>query len=520
MQKAARMLRDTAVLSGAALAMRGISLGFNVYLTRRLGAAALGLYGLMSSVYGFSITLSCSGVRLAATRLTTEAMSRGENPRRPFLFCALWGLVAGMLVGIGLFLLSDRVAGSGIGEPAAAPALRLLALGLPPLAVSSAMRGFFLARRQTARQSAVDLFELLFQIAATALALECFLPADAPSGLWAVALGSCLSEYASVVLALAINRSPRRHRRNSYKPGQPLPALARQFVRIVAPTAGSALFCSLLRTSGAAAYSGGAAPLGLWGRISAGLSLGRVSGMVLPVLYFPSAVLTALSSLLVPELTEAFVRGHRRTIRRVAGRALTGTAIFSIGLAAMAIGFANDLSLSVYGSAETALLMRVFAPLIPLVYLDSVVDGMLKGLDEQFRQMLYSLLDAALSLCLVWLLIPRWALMGYVATIFIAKSINAILSLARLVRTATLEIDLWRAGLLPLLCAAGSVAFCLPLPTAESLPALLLKLSACGGLYLGLLALTGCLSGLVGGLVAGPVQKMRRSADKPYMDML
>ncbi len=519
MQKAARMLRDTAVLSGAALAMRGISLGFNVYLTRRLGAAALGLYGLMSSVYGFSITLSCSGVRLAATRLTTEAMSRGENPRRPFLFCALWGLVAGMLVGIGLFLLSDRVAGSGIGEPAAAPALRLLALGLPPLAVSSAMRGFFLARRQTARQSAVDLFELLFQIAATALALECFLPADAPSGLWAVALGSCLSEYASVVLALAINRSPRRHRRNSYKPGQPLPALARQFVRIVAPTAGSALFCSLLRTLEQLLI-----PVALrrsgFGAESALASLGRVSGMVLPVLYFPSAVLTALSSLLVPELTEAFVRGHRRTIRRVAGRALTGTAIFSIGLAAMAIGFANDLSLSVYGSAETALLMRVFAPLIPLVYLDSVVDGMLKGLDEQFRQMLYSLLDAALSLCLVWLLIPRWALMGYVATIFIAKSINAILSLARLVRTATLEIDLWRAGLLPLLCAAGSVAFCLPLPTAESLPALLLKLSACGGLYLGLLALTGCLSGLVGGLVAGPVQKMRRSADKPYMDML
>lgn len=496
MRKATKMLRDTAVLSGAALAMRGIGLGFNVYLTRRLGAAALGLYGLMISVYSFSITLSCAGVRLAATRLATEAISRGENPRRPFLFCAVWGLVAGAAVGAGLFILSGEIAQRGIGEIAAAPALRLLSLGLPPLAVSSAMRGFFLARRQTGRQSAVDLFELLFQIGVTVLFLECFLPNDAPSGLWAVALGSCLSEYAALVLAFLIDRRPDKKSRKSHRPGPPLRGLMRQFMRIVAPTAGSALFCSLLRTLEQLLIPVMLRRSGLHSE-AALASLGRVSGMVLPVLYFPSAVLAALSSLLVPELTEAFVKGHRRTIKRVAGRALMSTAIFSIGLSAMAMGFAGDISRSVYGSDETAVLMRVFAPLIPLVYLDSVVDGMLKGLDEQFMQMLYSLLDAALSLFLVLLLIPRWALMGYVATVFTAKSINAVLSLARLVRSATIEIDLWRAGLLPIICAAGAVGICLPLPMAVSLPGLFIKLTVCAAIYLGCLGLLGGLSGLI-----------------------
>ena len=466
-----RMLANTVVLSGASLLMRAISVAFNVYLTHKLGAAALGLFGLMMSVFSFCITLSCSGVRLATTRLTTEAMSRGQNPRRPFMFCAVWGLTAGSLVGAGLWLLSDCIAVKAINFAGAAPALRIMAIGLPPLAVSSAMRGFFLARRQIGRQATVDLFELITQSAIIIVALECLLPSDAANGLRAVAYGASLSEYAA-------------------KGSMPYGDIIKQFVRIVAPTAGSALFCSLLRTSEQLLIPVALRSSGLDAE-AALASLGMVSGMVLPVLYFPSAILTAFSSLLVPELTEAFVRKHKITIKRVVSRSLAATALFAIGVAGIAFGFASDLSQAVYGGQDTASLMRIFAPLIPLVYLDSVVDGMLKGLDEQFRQMLYSVLDAGLSCLLIWLLIPRWALMGYVATIFIAKSVNAILNLARLIRVTTVEIDPLKT-LLPVVCVALSVYICHGLPPAESLPALALKLGCCGAIYMGLTTLTGC----------------------------
>lgn len=487
-----RMLANTVVLSGASLLMRAISVSFNVYLTHRLGAAALGLFGLMMSVFNFCITLSCSGVRLATTRLTTEAMSRGQNPRRPFMFCAAWGLTAGCMVAGGLYLLSDFVALRGLDFAGAGAAFRIMALGLPPLAVSSAMRGFFLARRQIGRQSAVDLFELITQSAIIVIALEFVLPHDAASGLKAVALGASLSEYAALVFAWVVGR---RSSAQLYKARGAMPYgdIIRQFIRIVAPTAGSALFCSLLRTGEQLLIPVALRSSGLDAE-AALASLGMVSGMVLPVLYFPSAILTAFSSLLVPELTEAFVRKHKLTIKRVVSRSLSATALFSVGVAGMAFGFSADLAQAVYHNQDTAFLMRIFAPLIPLVYLDSVVDGMLKGLDEQFRQMLYSVLDAGLSCILVMLLIPRWALMGYVATIFIAKSANALLSLARLVRVATVEIDLLKSGLLPVICVALSVFICRGLPLSGSLGALALKLGCCGTLYAGLITLTGGLS--------------------------
>lgn len=36
----------------------------------------------------------------------------------------------------------------------------------------------------------------------------------------------------------------------------------------------------------------------------------------------------------------------------------------------------------------------MLAPLAPLLYLDSVVDGMLKGLNEQMRYLTYNIIDS------------------------------------------------------------------------------------------------------------------------------
>jgi len=45
-----------------------------------------------------------------------------------------------------------------------------------------------------------------------------------------------------------------------------------------------------------------------------------------------------------------------------------------------------------------------------------------------------NILDAALGLMLVWLLLPRWALTGYIAMIYLTELINFVLSITRLRR--------------------------------------------------------------------------------------
>ena len=61
-------------MTAVSLAIRYISVAFNVYITNRIGASAMGLFTLVSSVYGFTLTLATSGISLATTKLVSEAI--------------------------------------------------------------------------------------------------------------------------------------------------------------------------------------------------------------------------------------------------------------------------------------------------------------------------------------------------------------------------------------------------------------------------------------------------------------
>lgn len=132
------------------------------------------------------------------------------------------------------------------------------------------------------------------------------------------------------------------------------------------------------------------------------------------------------------------------------------------------------------------------------MYLDTAVDCMLKGMDEQLSVMRYNVADAAISMVLVYLLLPVLGIKGYILVIVLSEVFNFSLSLGRLIRVAKFEVDITERVVKPLLCAAISVLAArilsragLPLPGSPIGFALLLALVS-AGCYLLLLHLAGC----------------------------
>ena len=65
------------VLGCTTVIMRGVGVGLNAYITGKIGAEGIGLFGLVMSVYMFATTVASSGASLAATRLVTEELAMG-----------------------------------------------------------------------------------------------------------------------------------------------------------------------------------------------------------------------------------------------------------------------------------------------------------------------------------------------------------------------------------------------------------------------------------------------------------
>ena len=63
------------------------------------------------------------------------------------------------------------------------------------------------------------------------------------------------------------------------------------------------------------------------------------------------------------------------------------------------------------------------------MYVDSVVDGMLKGLDQQLFAFRCNLADSLLRVAAVAVLLPLWGMAGYAAVLFFSEIFNASLSI-------------------------------------------------------------------------------------------
>ena len=81
-----KILRDTALLTLIQLALDSAALLLNVFITRRLGASAIGIFSLMGSFLGLAGILSNGNAFLCTSRLVSEELGRRSgDPNRVLL---------------------------------------------------------------------------------------------------------------------------------------------------------------------------------------------------------------------------------------------------------------------------------------------------------------------------------------------------------------------------------------------------------------------------------------------------
>lgn len=236
---------------------------------------------------------------------------------------------------------------------------------------------------------------------------------------------------AEIALSLALAALYLADRKRFCPAGECGAALTPRMLRIALPLASSAYARSALNTFRQLLVPRGLRLSGLSSE-SALAGYGVINGMAMPVLLLPTCLPLSVAELLVPALTEMQVAGERVRVRRSVREMLGKTFLLSLGAAAAFFVFARPLGMLLYGSAEAARFLRLLAPMVPFLYTDIVTDGCLKGLGQMMASMAFNIAEAALGLVLVWALLPRWALTGYLVTLYICEVFNFTLSLLRL----------------------------------------------------------------------------------------
>ncbi len=450
MTRLKKYLANGALMTCVALALRGLGVAFNAYISRKIGAEALGLYTLLGSVYGFALTLALSGINLTTTRLVSDALGENdtEKARISMKKCVGYSLFFGTLACVLLLILAEPLALYALKDTRVIKPLRLAGATLPLIALSACFNGYFTAVRRVYKNAVTQILEQLFRIFFCGALLDLAFGRDMESHCICLVLGGALSEMLSFSIALFFFIFDKQKQKNSQKSETSERKITKKMLSIALPLALSTYFRSALLTIEHILIPIGIEKSGA-NRAAALASYGTLQSMVMPLVLFPAALIQSFSGLLVPELAELNIQQNKTEIKYVAQRVCHLALAFAIGVAGIMIFFAEELGVGIYGSTEAGKYIRLVAHIVPIMYLDTTVDNMLKGLGEQLYTMNINILDTLCSLVMVWILIPRFGGYGYIILIMVSEIFNASASIFKLVKVTKMRFSIGRWFLLP-----------------------------------------------------------------------
>ena len=405
------------LLTAVNLLLRFVSTSFQVYLSGRIGPEGIGLLQLVLSVGALSMTVGMGGIRTATMYLCAEVVGQKRYEHMIWVLsgCIMYSILLSSGVAFLLHHFAPLIAAKWIGNSAAVGAVRLLACFLPVNCLCGVMVGYFTGVSRIGMLAAVEVAEQLFTMLGTVLLLVFWARSDPGKACRAVIMGSGLGACFTLTVLLLLKCMERTGASHRVRIGKKLWEIAVPLAVADNVKAGISTTENLMVPKRLALY-------------------GMVCGMVFPVLMFPAAILFGLAELLIPELARCNAAGSTVRIRHLTERSLLLALIYGCFCGGILFLSADVLCIKLYKTPEAGKFLRWFSLLAPMLYCDAIVDAMTKGLGKQKICVRYNIITSAMDVCLLFLLLPKYGMVGYFISFLITHLINFLLSIRLLLK--------------------------------------------------------------------------------------
>jgi len=487
------LAQGTLTLFGAGLVNRVLGFFYRIILAQRLGSQGMGLLGYAFPVLHVAITAATAGLPVAVSKIVAEraALNPGrvrEVLRTSLRFVLVLSLVATLGVVLSLHFLETRV----LADPrAVAPLTALLPL-LTIVAISSVLRGYFQGLQRMTPSAVGAVIEQVVRIGSALWLIDRFQHQGIAAMAAAAAAGMVAGEFTGLIV-LWISYLLRPGPAPAPLPPQVHDGTLRELLGQSLPISVTRIIGSITEFLDAAIIPRRLEASGLT-RDAATAFFGNLGGMAMPLLFFPTVITNALSQALVPAVSDAWARGDVALVRRRIAQALYIALVVALPTSAVFVVLGHVLGILFYGQRQVGDLLVPLAFAAPLVYLESQVSAVLRGLGRAALAMTNGLVGSAARLVIVYTLtvLPGFGIRAVILAIAVDLLISFYLNYRALCRVTGYAADLRRLLLPPLV--AGLLLFA----TLRLWEDLAMRLGAT--LWISTLAAI-CLGGLVYALV-------------------
>ena len=407
-----KIVHDTALLTGMQLFLDSAALLLNVFITRQLGASAIGILSLIGSFLGLAGILSNGNAFICTSRLISEELGKPcGDPNGILLHGIRLCVIMSASVSAVVFMLAEPIGVRFFSGAEMTEAIRLMPFALVTGAVSACLKGYFNAFRRAAVTAAGDMTEFIVRcgviVGGTVLTAASGEETVCRIMIAGIIAGNC---GALIVLGAAyIRLRSRKNGKCSLSFGRYavfcFPIMGGSILTAVLSSANDALIPVCLRRYGDSAGD-------------ALSKFGLFEAIVIPVIFFPSVVLCSMSGIIVSETARANASNDRQRIKIFTERLKAWTLMFSVFSSAVIFRFGARIGEILGGGELAGRMITMIAPVVPFIYMEIILEAVIKGLGMQKFSSFNYLAEYIIRIAAVLILVPRIGFFGIVVSYY------------------------------------------------------------------------------------------------------
>lgn len=446
------LIMGTAILTVTGLISRIIGFFYRIYLSRLFGEEGMGIYQLVNPVLSLSFSLTAAGFQTAISKLVAQnVVKNGQSRIKPMLAGLSITIPLSLLCTFVLYQFSDFGAQKLLGDIRTAPMIRILSFSVPFAAIHACINGYFYGRKKASVPAGTQLIEQLTRVFCVYVIVAKYTAEGRSPSINVAAFGLAVGELVSMtaaVIAMYIFYSselkelnhPELHSASlpeKYSYGRRVlkknTSVYAELMSMALPLTANRIVLNLLQSIESVSIP---QSLKLYGYDSAtALSVyGVLTGMAMPFIFFPNAITSSISVLLLPMVSENQAYGDMEAIKKAAFR--TVKYCFILGFLFMSIFalFGDFAGIVVFDSPLAGYFIRTLGFLCPFLYLDSTLSSILQGLGMASRIFLMNLVSLIIRMGFVFLAVPVFGIKGYLWGMLASQIILCLMLLVCLTR--------------------------------------------------------------------------------------
>ncbi len=447
------IIKGAMILTAANIITRLIGFFYRIYMAKTIGAEGMGLFQLITPLYMLVWSVSSSGLSTTMSKLTAQEKAKGSigNAKR-LLHCSVAAAVGiALCFSLAMYFFSEEIAEYIIKNPKTALSLRIISLCFPFMAAGSVMRGYYLGLQNTTISAVSQILEQCVRMAVIYMLASTLIPRGLEYACGAAVWGMAAGEIISFIYVLIYHITRHKHYSHTLSVGK----AAMMIGAMAVPLTLNRMTGSLFSTAENLLIPRQLIRFGMSESEAISL-LGRLTGMAMPLITFPSSLLTALATATMPAISESYALKNRLRIKSTIHQSLTITAIISVFTTAIFIAYPDELGILIYSQRQIGNMLRMLAIMCPFMYTQVTLSAVLNGLGEQLFIFKTGVFSSLINIAGIVLLIPLYGINAFLYVWILSSIMITFMTLYRVSRILEIKLPLASQFIKPAIASAAA----------------------------------------------------------------